>query len=157
MVRRLHNWWQDENGWWWWQDVDTGKWYIPWDKGTFEDRCIAVDSLCSPPTVPQKALLTECFDNPQRPNEANAHLLFKQRFKDRDGKFARSLVISAAKIKAWFSSEKQRRQKAAAVHAVATEALDEGGAAADGQRGGGGRQARLPHEGRNLRQWLRRW
>jgi len=59
-----------------------------------------------PPTVrthytdEQKALLLECFDNPTRPNEANAHLLFKQLFKDRDGKFARSLVMSAAKIKA---------------------------------------------------------
>ena len=49
-------------------------------------------------TDEQKALLLECFNNPQRPNEANAHELFKFRFKDRDGKFARSLVMSPSKI-----------------------------------------------------------
>ena len=86
-------------------------------------------------TPEQKALLLECFDNPQRPNEANAHALFKARFKDRDGPFARSLVMSAAKIKAWYGSEKQRRQKAAAIRFVAGEAQAEEDAEAAGVTG----------------------
>ena len=99
-------------------------------------------------TEEQRLLLVECFESADRPNEAQAHARFKARFTDtdRDGKFARKLVRSAAQIKAWFSAEKQRRQKSGVVHAVATAALDEedgteeaaavGGG--DGGRGGGG-------------------
>eukprot|EP00966_Prymnesium_polylepis_P250211 5784803-Prymnesium_polylepis.2 len=93
-------------------------------------------------TEEQRALLVECFEQADRPNEAQAHERFKARFKERDGKFARSLVRSAAQIKSWFSAEKQRRQKAAVVHAAATAALDEEDgteeAAADGRGGSGG-------------------
>ena len=77
-------------------------------------------------TNEQKALLLECFNNPQRPNERNAHELFVLRFKEREGHpFARNLVMAAAKIKAWYSSEKQRRLKAVTVRFVAAEAQDE--------------------------------
>jgi hypothetical protein len=89
-------------------------------------------------TDEQKALLLECFNNPTRPNERNAHELFKLRFNQRDGPFARSLVMSAAKIKAWYSSEKQRRQKAATVRFMAAEAQDEEDAEAEATRTDGG-------------------
>ena len=98
-------------------------------------------------TDEQKALLLECFNNPQRPNEANAHTLFKLRFVDRDGKFARSLVMSAAKIKAWYGSEKQRRAKAATVRWVAAEAQDEEDADAAAALGAVGGEADAPQGG----------
>ena len=94
-------------------------------------------------TAEQKALLLECFDDPQRPNERNAHERFKLRFQSRDGPFARALVMTAAKIKAWYGSEKQRRKKAAMVRFVAAEAQDEedaeAAAAEEGATAGGDR------------------
>jgi hypothetical protein len=74
-------------------------------------------------TEEQRVFLVKLFDWPDgRLNEQQGYILFRKQFSAKDGPYARSLRLSRAQIKAWFSTEKARRLKAgAAVAAGATE------------------------------------
>ena len=83
--------------------------------------------VCTRFTHEQRAFLTKLFDWPAgRLNEQQAYLLFRKQFSSKDGQYARSLRLSRAQIKAWFSTEKAKRLKAGATAAAeATDQADE--------------------------------
>ena len=84
-----------------------------------------------PPTIhtrfteEQRALLLELFEKPERPNDAQMHETFKQRFSQAAGPYARGLRLTRAQIKSFMSCEKARRKKAA-VAGVVVDAEAEG-------------------------------
>ena len=78
-------------------------------------------------SVEQVSFLRQLYEDPQRPRDHEAERLFKQKFADADGLYARSLRLSKAQCMAWFSSEKRRRAVAAAKAAL--EAVDDEDAA----------------------------
>ena len=76
-------------------------------------------------TDEQRAMLVELFNKPERPNDTQMHDAFKARFSNANGPYARSLQLTRPQIKSFMSTEKARRQKAAAKGVVA-EALQDG-------------------------------
>ena len=93
-------------------------------------------------TVERRSFLLELFDWPAgRLNEQQAFEKFKAKFSAEDGVYARSLRLSRAQIKAWFGSEKQRRNKRGAREALA-DALPDDDGDGDGDGGGGGAAAK---------------
>ena len=76
-------------------------------------------------TAEQKALLVELFERPDRPNETQMFDIFQQRFGQATGAYARQLRLTRAQIKSFMSTEKGRRQKAAACGVVG-RALQDG-------------------------------
>ena len=63
-------------------------------------------------TAEQRAFLTELYDKPDRVSEHQAEQLFKGKFNEAEGLYARCFRLTKSQCKAWFSSEKSRRAKA---------------------------------------------
>ena len=110
-------------------------------------------------TKEQKAYLLELFHWPLgRLNETQAYALFKRKFgHTAPHLYQRSLRLSRAQIKAWFSSEKARqlkggvRQAAAEVDQEEEDAAEDAAVAggADDANGGGAACSRALHEAHN--------
>lgn len=75
----------------------------------------ALKPMASRYTAAQREFLAQLYDWPERLNEEQAHRKFNARFAADDGPYACSLRLDRAHIKAWLSSEKQRRQKQGAL------------------------------------------